>query len=57
MAQGKPKQTPKRRLKRPGKKESHRQSFFRREAHWMTWMTIAPFGIGVVIALVFWFTR
>lgn len=30
---------------------------FKREAKWMTAMNLAPFGIGVVLALVFWFTR
>ena len=33
------------------------RSFFRREAGWMTWMNLAPFGIGFVLALLFWFTR
>lgn len=30
---------------------------FKREAKLMTAMNFAPFGIGVVLALVFWFTR
>jgi hypothetical protein len=30
---------------------------FKREAKWMTAMNLAPFGIGVVLALIFWFTR
>ncbi|HEU5460630.1 MAG TPA: hypothetical protein VFU83_09045 [Pyrinomonadaceae bacterium] len=30
---------------------------FKREAKWMTAMNLAPFGIGFVLALVFWFTR
>ena len=33
------------------------RGFFTREAKWMTAMNLAPFGIGVVLALVFWFTR
>lgn len=31
--------------------------FFKREAEWMSLMNLAPFGIGVLLALVFWFTR
>lgn len=38
-------------------KKRLKPSFFKREAAWMSWMNIAPFGIGVVIALIFWFTR
>jgi len=30
---------------------------FKREAKWMTAMNLAPFGIGFVLALIFWFTR
>jgi len=30
---------------------------FKREAKWMTAMNLAPFGIGVILALVFWLTR
>lgn len=30
---------------------------FKREAEWMTMINLAPFAIGVVLALVFWFTR
>jgi len=30
---------------------------FKREAKWMTAMNLAPFGIGIVLALIFWFTR
>ena len=33
------------------------RGFFKREAEWMTFGNLAPFGIGVVIALIFWFTR
>ena len=40
-----------------GKNQFKRRSFFKREATWMTWANIAPFGIGVVLALIFWFTR
>ena len=40
-----------------GKKQFKPRPFFKREAEWMSWMNIAPFGIGVVLALVFWFTR
>lgn len=59
MTQGKFKQTPKNRTRRQtaGKKAFKPRSFFRREAEWMTWMNIAPFGVGVILALVFWFTR
>ena len=34
-----------------------RRGFFKREAQWMTFGNLAPFGIGVVIALIFWLTR
>lgn len=40
-----------------GKSKFKPRSFFKREAEWMSWMNIAPFGIGVVLALIFWFTR
>jgi hypothetical protein len=30
---------------------------FKREAKWMTVINLAPFGIGVILALIFWFTR
>lgn len=30
---------------------------FKHEAKWMTAVNLAPFGIGLVLALVFWFTR
>ena len=30
---------------------------FKREAEWMTALNLAPFVIGVIIALIFWFTR
>lgn len=40
-----------------GKNKVKPRAFFRREAQWMTWMNFAPFGIGFVLALIFWFTR
>ena len=33
------------------------RSHFKREAEWMSLMNLAPFGIGFVLALIFWFTR
>lgn len=61
MAQGKFKPAPltkgRRQVALSGKNKFKRRSFFRREAEWMTWMNLAPFGIGVVLALIFWFTR
>jgi hypothetical protein len=33
------------------------KSSFNCEAKWTTLMNLAPFAIGVVLALVFWFTR
>ncbi len=38
-------------------KKPRSRSFFKREATWMSWMNLAPFGTGIVIALIFWFTR
>ena len=40
-----------------GKNKFKPRAFFKREAEWMRWMNLAPFGIGVVLALIFWFTR
>jgi hypothetical protein len=39
------------------RKGSQPRSFFKREAEWMWLMNLAPFGIGLVLALIFWFTR
>jgi hypothetical protein len=39
------------------RKGSQPRSFFKREAEWMSLMNLAPFAIGIVLALVFWFTR
>jgi len=33
------------------------KSFFKREAKWTMLLNLAPFAIGVLLALVFWFTR
>lgn len=30
---------------------------FKREAEWMGLINLAPFVIGVLLALIFWFTR
>jgi hypothetical protein len=30
---------------------------FQKEARWMSFSGLAPVGIGVILALVFWFTR
>lgn len=30
---------------------------FKREGEWMSLMNFAPFVIGVLLALIFWFTR
>jgi hypothetical protein len=52
------KQPLKPRTKRPARPPFKPQGFsFKREAKWITAMNLAPFGIGVVLALVFWFTR
>lgn len=41
-----------------GKRQSKPQGFsFKREAEWMTVVNLAPFGIGVFLASIFWFTR
>ena len=40
-----------------GKGRFKPRSFFKREAEWTSWMNVAPFAIGVLIALIFWFTR
>jgi hypothetical protein len=56
-------QKTKRPVKARSKKQFARARFkphgfsFKREAKWMTAMNLAPFGIGVILALVFWFTR
>ena len=42
---------------RAGKGRVKPRSFFKREAEWMSWMNVAPFAIGVLLALIFWFTR
>ena len=61
MGQGKFKPASRGKGRRPvagaGKKKFKPRAFFKREAEWMTWMNLAPFGIGVVLALIFWFTR
>jgi hypothetical protein len=52
------KQPLKPRTKKPARPGSRPPGFsFKREAKWMTAVNLAPFGIGVVLALVFWFTR
>ena len=52
------KQPLKPRTKRPARAGFRPRGFsFKREAKWMTAMNLAPFGIGIVLALVFWFTR
>jgi hypothetical protein len=52
------KQPLKPRTKNPARASLRPHGFsFKREAKWMTAMNLAPFGIGVVLALVFWFTR
>jgi len=52
------KQPLKPRAKKPARSGFRPHGFsFKREAKWMTAMNLAPFGIGVVLALIFWFTR
>jgi len=43
---------------KPGARKFNPAAFsFKREAKWMTAINVAPLVIGIVLALIFWFTR
>jgi hypothetical protein len=39
------------------KRRSRDSGFFKREAEWMGLINLAPFVVGLLLALIFWLTR